>query len=226
MRRVATFSESTIGKKIMMAVTGVVLVGFVLGHMVGNLKAFQGADKIDGYAEFLKEMGSPIFGHGQALWLVRIVLLVALVIHVVAALQLTRTSQRARPERYARSLTADASTYASRTMRFGGVFLLFFVVFHLLHMTTGTVHPDFEVGGVYHNLQVAFQSWITVGVYVLAMIALGFHLYHGIWSGFQTLGLNHPHYNGYRRPLAVSLAFITVIGFVAIPLAFVAGLLG
>jgi succinate dehydrogenase / fumarate reductase cytochrome b subunit len=225
MRRVVTLYKSTIGKKIMMAVTGVILVGYVLGHMIGNLKVFQGAEKIDAYGEFLREMGGPMLGHNQALWLVRGGLLLAFVIHVVAALQLTLTGQRARPEGYGRRLDREASTYASRTMRYGGFFLLVFVIFHLLHLTLGTVHPDFEHGAIYHNLQVAFESSLTAGVYVLAMIALGFHLFHGIWSGFQTLGLNHPRYNRYRRPLAVGLAIVIAVGFLAVPISFFTGIL-
>jgi succinate dehydrogenase / fumarate reductase cytochrome b subunit len=225
MRRVATLYKSTIGKKIMMATTGVVLVGFVLGHMIGNLKALQGAEKIDAYGEFLREMGSPILGHGQGLWLVRIFLIIAVVVHVTAALQLTRRNQLARPAGYAHRFKADASTYASRTMVFGGVFLLGFIVFHLLHLTVGSVHPDFEPGGVYHNLQVAFQAGWTVAFYVLAMVALGFHLFHGIWSGFQTLGLNHARYNRYRRPLAVGLAVVVAVGFMVIPISIFTGIL-
>ena len=225
MQRVVRLYKSTIGKKIMMAVTGVILVGYVLGHMIGNLKVFQGAEKIDAYAMFLREMGGPMLGHNQALWLVRGGLLLAFVIHVVAALQLTRTSQLARPERYGRRLDREASTYASRTMRYGGFFLLVFVIFHLLHLTFGTVHPDFEHGAIYHNLQVAFQSSLTAGVYIIAMIALGFHLFHGIWSGFQTLGLNHPRYNRYRRPLAVGLGIVIAVGFIAVPVSFFTGIL-
>ncbi len=225
MRRVGTFYRSTIGKKIVMAVSGVVLVGFVLGHMVGNLKAFQGAEKIDAYAEFLRDMGSPIFGHGQVLWLVRIVLILALVAHVVAAIQLSRVGWGARSQSYRRALDSEASTYASRSMRVGGVVLLVFVIYHLLHMTTGTVHPDFVVGGVYHNLQAAFSSWVVAAVYVLAMLALGMHLYHGVWSGFQTLGINHERLNAYRRPLAVILAILIALGFVAVPVAFFSGVL-
>jgi len=225
MRRVVTLYNSTVGKKIMMAATGVILVGYVLGHMIGNLKAFQGAEKIDGYGAFLREMGGPILGHNQALWLVRIGLLIAVVIHIVAALQLTRRIQLARPRPYSRKLDSEASSYASRTMLLGGILLLTFVVYHVLHLTVGSVHPDFEHGAIYHNLQVAFQSSLTAGVYILAMIALGFHLFHGIWSGFQTLGLNHPKYNRYRRPLAVGLALVIAAGFMAVPISFLARIL-
>lgn len=226
MRRVLTLYRSSIGKKILMAATGVLLVGFVFFHMLGNLKAFQGAEKLDHYGAFLRDMGAPVFAHGQALWLMRIVLIVALVVHVVAAVQLAVQSRRARPERYQRGLRPDASTFASRTMLIGGILLFAFVVLHILHFTTGTVHPNFVEGGVFHNVTVAFQSpWITFA-YVIVMGFLGLHLFHGIWSGFQTLGLNHPRYNKYRRPLATVVAVVIAVGFVLMPLAVLSGLIG
>ena len=225
MRLVLSLYRSTVGKKIAMAASGIVLVGYVVGHMAGNLKAFFGAEKIDGYGEFLREFGHEALGHGGFLWIVRGILIVALVVHVTAAVQLTRTSLLARPEGYKKHMPLDASNPASRTMRWGGVFLLVFVVYHLLHFTVGSLHPDFVPGGVYHNLRVAFQSGLTVAVYLAAMTALGFHLYHGIWSTFQTLGINHPRYNRYRRPLAVGLALVTALGFSLVPIAFITGIL-
>ena len=225
MRRVLTLYRSTVGKKILMAVTGVILVGYVFMHMLGNLKVFYGAEKIDAYGEFLRVAGSPVFGHGQVLWLVRIVLLASLVLHVVAAVQLTTGSLLARPRGYSRRLATEASTYASRTMRWGGALLFLFVIYHLLHFTVGSVHPDFVPGGVYHNLSVAFQSVAMTIMYVVVMAALGFHLYHGVWSGFQTLGINHPRYNKYRRPFAVVLALVVALGFAAVPIAFFTGFL-
>jgi succinate dehydrogenase / fumarate reductase cytochrome b subunit len=226
MRRVFSLYRSSIGKKFLMAVTGVVLVGFVIGHMIGNLKAFQGEEKLDHYAEFLREVGDPFFSHGQALWIFRIVLLVAVAVHIVAAWQLTRQSRAARPEAYRKGLAPDASTWASRSMRIGGVALLAFIVLHILHFTTGTIHPDFVEGGVYHNVTVAFQSpWVTL-LYAGTMLLLGLHLFHGIWSGLQTLGLNHARYNRYRRPLATVIALVVAVGFVAMPLAVFGGLIG
>jgi succinate dehydrogenase / fumarate reductase cytochrome b subunit len=225
MGKALTLYRSSIGKKVVMAVTGAILVLYVVAHMVGNLKAFQGAEKLDAYAEFLREVGAPVFGHGQVLWLVRLVLLAAVVLHVVAAVQLTRLAREARPEGYARGLAPDASTLASRTMRWGGVILLLFVVYHLLHFTVGSAHPDFVPGGVYHNVTVAFRSVAVTGVYLVAMTALGLHLAHGVWSAFQTLGLNHPRYNRFRRPLAVILAVLVAAGFAAVPLAIALGLI-
>ena len=225
MRWVLTLYRSTIGKKILMAVTGVILVGFVVGHMTGNLKAFSGPEKIDGYAEYLREVGAPLLGHSVLLWFVRVVLILAFIVHVTAALQLTRASRVARPDGYAKKMPLDASTYASRTMRWGGVLLFAFVIYHLLHFSVGTAHPNFVHGGVYQNLNVAFQSGVVTAVYVVAMLTLGMHLYHGIWSAFQTLGVNHPTYNRYRRPIAIGLALITALGFAAVPIAFFSGFL-
>lgn len=225
MRRLLALSHSTIGKKILMAASGAVLVLFVIGHMAGNLKAFQGAEKFDAYAEFLRDAGAPIFGHGQLLWVARIALLASVGVHILAAWQLTRTSLTARPVRYRRSLTPEASTYASRTMRWGGVILLLFVIYHLMHFTFGNAHPDFVAGAAYHNVVVGFQSWPVVAAYVVAMVALGLHLYHGVWSSLQTLGANHPRYNSLRRPLAVVIAGLVVVGFLAVPAGVVAGVL-
>lgn len=225
MRRVLTLYRSSVGKKILMAATGVVFVLFVIAHMWGNLHAFQGAEAFDHYAEFLREVGAPVFGYGQLLWVVRIVLLVAVGVHALAAFQLWLMSRRARPAPYGRRLEPEESTYASRTMRWGGVILLAFVIYHLLHFTTGQAHPDFIPGAAYHNLIIGFQSWIVTAAYLIAMGTLGLHLYHGVWSGFQTLGLNHPRYNRYRRPLALLIAGGIFIGFVSVPVAVLTGIL-
>ncbi|MDH3292222.1 MAG: succinate dehydrogenase cytochrome b subunit [Gemmatimonadota bacterium] len=225
MRRVLSLYRSSVGKKILMAVTGVVFVLFVFAHMFGNLKAFYGPEKFNHYAEFLRDVGAPAFGHGQLLWLFRVVLLFAVVIHALAAFQLWRMSAVARPVPYARGLQPEESTYASRTMRWGGVILLAFVVYHLLHFTTGTAHPDFVPGAAYENLVIGFQSIPVVIAYLVAMGALCLHLYHGVWSGLQTLGVNHQRYNRYRRPLAVLVAGIVFIGFVSVPVAIAAGII-
>ena len=223
MRRLFTFFRSSIGMKVVMAVTGLILVLFVIGHMVGNLKVFQGPEKFDAYAEFLREVGYPLVGHGQLLWVVRTVLLISVIVHIAAAVQLTRMGVGARPVRY-RRWTPDASTYASRTMRWGGVIIFAFVVYHLLHLTFGTAHPDFVAGAAFHNVVVAFRVWPVTAAYVVATVALGFHLYHGAWSVFQSLGGNHPDYNRYRRPLAGAVAVAVTLGFMAVPIAVVTGL--
>jgi succinate dehydrogenase / fumarate reductase cytochrome b subunit len=225
MRRVISLYRSSVGKKILMAVTGIIFVLFVLAHMYGNLKAFYGPEYFNHYAEFLREVGAPLFAHGQLLWLFRVVLLLAVGIHALMAFQLWWMSRQARPVSYAKALQPEESTYASRTIRWGGVIILTFVVYHILHFTTGTVHPDFVAGAAYENLVIGFQSWPVVIAYTVAMVALCLHLYHGVWSGMQTLGANHPRYNRYRRPLGFVVAGIVFIGFMTVPVSIVAGII-
>jgi succinate dehydrogenase / fumarate reductase, cytochrome b subunit len=215
---------STVGKKIAMALSGVILIGFVAGHMVGNLKVFQGPEAFNHYAEGLRTFGQPFFGTGQLLWLIRLVLLAALLVHVAAAYQLTVRSRRARAIGYRRYDNDLAFSYASRTMVWGGIIILLFVIYHLLHLTFGTAHPDFVHGDAYHNFVVGFTSLPVSLGYIAAMIPLGFHLYHGFWSMLQTLGANNPTYNRFRRPVAAALAIIVVLGNISFPVAVLAGL--
>lgn len=216
MRRLTRLYSSTVGKKVVMALTGVILVLFVLVHMAGNLKAFQGAAAFNDYAEGIRQVGSPFLPHLGALWTMRVVLLVAVGLHIWAAYQLYRKSDDARSVGY-RKRESLAFSYASHTMRWGGVVILAFVVYHILHFTTGTAHTDFVEGDPYHNLVSAFQNPLVSGAYIVAMAALGLHLYHGIWSTFQTLGLNHPKYNRFRRPLAAGLSLLLFVGFIIVP---------
>lgn len=225
MGRLRQFYGTTVGKKVAMAASGLVLVAYVVTHMAGNLKVYQGPAKYNAYAEFLREMGAPLFGHGQLLWAARIVLLAAAVVHVVAALQLARRSRAARPVPY-RKPPHDEFSYASRTMRWGGVVLLLFVVYHLMHLTWGNAHPDFVRGDVYHNFVVGFRSWPVSAAYAAAMVALGLHLYHGTWSMLQTFGANHPRYARWRRPFAAGLALVVVLGNLSFPIAVLAGWVG
>jgi succinate dehydrogenase / fumarate reductase cytochrome b subunit len=225
MRRVLNLYRSSVGKKVLMAVTGVIFVLFVVGHMYGNLKAFYGPESFNHYAEFLREMGAPLLMHGQLLWIIRIALLVAVLLHVVPAVQLWLTGNKARPVGYAHGLELEETTVGARTMRWGGVLLFVFVVFHLLHLTVGSLHPNFIPGDAYNNLVVGFQAW-PVGVgYIVVMGALSLHLYHGVWSSLQTLGINHPRFNRYRRPLALIVAAVVFVGFVSVPAAVMAGIL-
>ncbi len=225
MRRVTNLYRSSVGKKVLMAGTGVIFVLFVLGHMYGNLKAFYGPEEFNHYAEFLREMGSPLFMHGQLLWIIRIALLVAVLLHVIPALQLWLMGNDARPVKYARGLDYQETTIGARTMRWGGLLLLVFVILHLLHLTVGTIHPDFVPGDAYNNLVVGFQWWPVPVAYIVVMGALCLHLYHGVWSGMQTLGLSHPRFNRYRRPLAVLVAAVVFVGFITTPVAVMAGIL-
>jgi succinate dehydrogenase / fumarate reductase, cytochrome b subunit len=217
--------RSTVGKKIAMAVSGVILIGFVVGHMIGNLKVYQGPVVFNHYAEGLRTFGLPFFSTGQLLWLIRLVLLAALLVHVTAAFQLTLHSRRARAIGYRKYDNDLVFSYASRTMLWGGIIILAFVVYHLLHLTLGTAHPDFVPGDAYHNFVVGFRSIPVSAAYIAAMIPLGFHLYHGFWSMLQTLGANNPSYNRYRRPVAAGLAVIVVLGNISFPVAVLAGII-
>jgi succinate dehydrogenase / fumarate reductase cytochrome b subunit len=216
---------STVGKKIAMAVSGVILLGFVVGHMVGNLKVYQGREIFNQYAEGLRTIGQPFFGRGEVLWLIRIVLLLALIVHITAAYQLTQRSRRARAIPYTRYDNDLAFSYASRTMVWGGVIILLFVIYHLLHLTFGTVHPDFVHGDVYHNFITGFQSVPVSLAYIAATIPLGFHMYHGFWSMLQTLGADNPAYARFRRAIAAVLALAVVLGNISFPVAVLTGIL-
>jgi len=205
-----------------MAITGAMFVLFVIVHMLGNLKVYLGADHFNAYAHGLRTMGAPFLGYGQALWIMRGVLLLAVLLHILAAWQLTRMSWAATGPRYKMRPSLELS-YASRTMRWGGVLLALFIVFHLLHLTTGTVHNDFIEGDAYHNLVTGFQVPVVSGFYMAAMVALGLHLYHGTWSAFQTLGWDGPRIRRVRRPLAAAIALVVVIGNISIPVSVLAG---
>ena len=213
---------SSVGKKLAMAGSGIVLIAFVVGHMLGNLKVYQGPEAFNHYAEGLRTLGAPFLGRGQLLWLIRAVLLASVGMHILAAAQLTLESRRARKQRY-RRYESLAFSYASRTMVWGGLVILAFVVYHLMHLTIGNAHPDFVAGDAYHNFVTGFQSWPVSIAYVAAMIPLGFHLYHGAWSIFQTLGASGDRIDGIRRPLAAVIAGLIVLGNVSFPIAVLTG---
>jgi succinate dehydrogenase / fumarate reductase cytochrome b subunit len=217
-----TLYRSSIGKKAIMALTGLIGIGFVVMHMIGNLKVFLGEAAFNDYAMFLRTFGEPVLPYATVLWIIRLVLLGAVALHISAAYQLTRMDWAGRPVRYARKKDVQA-TFAARTMRWGGVILLLFIIYHIAHMTLGIVHPSFEEGNAYHNFVVAFQVWWVTIFYVLAMLALGLHIYHGFWSLFQTLGLNNRTYNQLLRGLALLIALVLVVGFLAGPLAVLFG---
>jgi succinate dehydrogenase / fumarate reductase, cytochrome b subunit len=217
MTRALRFYNSSIGKKVVMAVTGFVLFGYVAIHMLGNLQIFLGPEQINAYAATLK-------GNVAFLWVARLILLTAAVWHIVAAIQLTRQSRRSRPEGYHYKEVIQAN-YASRTMRWSGLILAVFIIYHLLHFTTGTVHPSFDELNVYSNVVTSFRGWPVALFYIVAMLALGFHLRHGVWSMFQTLGLINPKSDRIIHRLAVIATLLIVIGFISIPMAVLAGLI-
>ncbi len=212
------FLSSTIGRKVVMAVTGLLLVGFVFAHMLGNLLLYQGPEAINEYGRFLHE-----FLHGWGLWILRAGLLVAAVVHVAAAVSLAREELAARPVRY-RMWKPQRSTYASRTMRWSGVIVLSFVVYHLLHFTVGSAHPDFVAGDVYHNVVIGFSAWPVALFYILSMVLLGLHLRHGVWSLFQSLGVSHPRHLAAAQAGATAFAILIVLGNVSFPLSVLFGL--
>ncbi len=217
--------STAIGKKIVMAVTGVVLVLFVIAHMLGNLKIFAGAEQINAYSRFLREVGQPELAYGQLLWIVRIILLVCVVLHIVAAYQLTRMSHAARPVGYRDKKDVETS-YAARLMRWGGVVLAIFIVFHILHFTLGAV--GFRPGQykdlhVYQNVVAGFSVWPVSVFYLVSMVFLGLHLDHGIWSMLQTLGWCTVKNTNSLRALSRVIAIIVFLGFISVPIAVMAG---
>ena len=218
MSQAPDFFGSSIGRKVVMAVTGLILFGFVLGHMIGNLQVYLGPEALNHYGVLLRSLL-----HGAGLWVVRLVLLAAVSLHIWSATSLTLESRRARPMGY-REQKWKESTYASRTMRWGGVILLLFVIYHLLHFTTGTAHPSFIEGDIYHNFVTGFQSVPVSLVYIFAMLALGLHLRHGIWSMCQTLGVSHPRYIRIAHAGAWIFAALIVVGNISFPLAVLAGI--
>ncbi len=225
---VLTLYRSSIGKKVIMALTGLIGIGFVFFHMYGNLKAFVGPEYFNAYAEGLRELGAPIFGHTHLLWVARIVLLGAVGLHVWAAWSLYLESERARSTKYVKHATLQANP-AALYIRFGGVVIFLFLLLHLMHFTWGVagVHPNFIPSDAYHNLVVGFQSYAYLPAifYVVATIALGFHLHHGAWSMFQTLGLNNQTYTQPLRALSLVLALVISVGFAAVPLAVMVGII-
>ena len=217
-RELSSLYESTIGKKIAMALAGFVLFGYLIVHLIGNLKVFTGEQHFNEYSAWLRAFGAPMLGHSQFLWLVRIVLLAALLVHVVASIQLYTRSRAARQVRYAK-YNPEVFSRASRTMAWGGIAILLFVIYHVLHLTTGDVHPQFEAHQAYRNLVNGFRSPLPSIIYVVGMIAVGMHLYHGLWSATQTMGWNNKNYNRLRRPIAMTIAIAITAGFLLVPLA-------
>lgn len=209
------FYRTTVGKKAVMAATGAILFGFLIGHMAGNLQFFLGREVLNAYAEKLHALGA-------ALWAVRFALLGAVVLHIWAAFQLWLLQRDARPVSY-KKFTPQGSTYASRTMYWSGPIIAVFVIYHLLHFTVGTAHPDFEHLNAYDNVVIGFKQPLVSLFYIGAMVLLGFHLYHGIWSMFQSLGFAHPRYTPKLKTFAKVFTVFLVLGFIIVPLAVLAG---
>lgn len=226
------FYRSAVGKKWVMAITGLGIIGFALAHMIGNLKMFlppvDGVPDIDIYGETLRSLLTPILPEHVFLWILRTGLIVFFLLHVHAAYSLTIMNHRARQEDYQGPRQYVAASYASRTMRWSGVIFLAFLAFHLADFTWG-IQPAspaaWERGEVYANFIETFNRWPVTVFYVVAMATLGIHLYHGAWSMFQSLGVNNPRFNRWRRYLATTVAVVISVGFVLPPLAVATGIL-
>ena len=218
MGRLRGFYASMVGKKVVMGVTGLIGIGFVILHSLGNLLVFRGPEAINSYSHFLKSTG-------ELLWTLRIVLIVAVILHVIAAVQLTLQSRAARPIGYTKR-ESQVATIASRTMRWGGVFLLVFIVLHILHFTTGTIKPAgvFTSEDVYANMVGSFRIWWVALFYVLAMVALGLHLFHGAWSSVRSVGVSPPSPQPLHRRISVVIAVLVWAAFTAVPIAVFSGI--
>jgi succinate dehydrogenase / fumarate reductase cytochrome b subunit len=218
------FYRSAVGKKWVMALTGIMLMGYVFLHMLGNLKVYLGAEDINHYGEWLRDLLVPFFPRTVTLWLLRIGLIAAFVFHIHAAYGLTRVNQRARAAgAYVSPRDWQAANAASRSMRWTGVVIALFVIWHLADLTWGTVNPDFVRGDVYRNLVASFERPWNSGLYIAANVALGVHLFHGAWSLFQSLGLNNPRWNSWRRGFAGAFAGVVMLGNLSFPVAVLAG---
>ncbi len=223
--RIIAFWHTMIGKKVVMAVTGVVLVCFVIAHMLGNLKIFSGPDEINAYSRFLREVGTPGLGYEQLLWVVRIVLLLCVGLHITAAVQLSRMSRAARPVGYQVKRNIE-TTFAARVMRWSGLLLIAFTIFHLLNLSAGAV--GFRAGqfrhlAVYQNVVATFAFWPIALFYIVAMGALFLHLSHGLWSMVQTLGWSTARNEMKQKIIARVIAIVVFLGFSSVPVAVIAG---
>jgi succinate dehydrogenase / fumarate reductase, cytochrome b subunit len=215
---------TAVGKKYAMALSGIVLMAFVLAHMVGNLKLYFGAGSLDAYSAWLRTAGEPALPKETLLYAERVILLAALAIHLHAAYVLTLMNRRARPESYRSKRDYVAADFASRTMRWTGVIVLLFVAFHLLDLTWGTANPDFIPSDPYHNVLESFRRWPVALVYVAANVALALHLYHGAWSLFQSMGWSPG--NVWRRRFAVAFMVVVAGGNISFPIAVLTGVIG
>jgi len=204
------FYSASIGKKVVMAMTGTFLFLFVIVHMLGNLQVFSVPEKLNPYAHFLKSTTA-------LLWATRIILFLTVTLHITTGIQLYLQNRRSRPVPYG-CFTPEASTFSSRNMIWTGALIAFFVMYHLLHLTTGTLHPSFDEQDVYHNVIAGFSQLTVSTGYIVAMIVLGLHLLHGTWSMFQSLGLTYPKYNAWRRLFATGMTIILALGNITMPL--------
>ena len=217
--------STAVGKKYVMGATGIGMMGFVLFHMIGNLKMYLGESHLNEYAEFLKRLLVPIAPEGVVLWLLRGGLVTMLVLHLHAAFSLTRLNRKARPVRYQSARDYQIANFASRSMRLTGLVVLAFIAWHLADLTFGVANTsEFEKAEVYANVVNSFNRVPVALFYVVANVLLGIHLFHGAWSIFQSFGWNNPRFNAWRRGFATAFAAIVVVGNVSFPIAVLAGI--
>ncbi len=220
------FYRSDIGRKWVMAVTGIVLLGYVLIHMIGNLHLYEGPDQINEYGEALRDLGGHLAPRTFILWMLRLGLIAAFVMHIHAAYSLAIRNRGKRPVDYQSQRDYIAAGYASRTMVWGGTIILLFLLFHLADLTLG-VEPaatdEFFRGDVYANVVASLSRWPVAILYIVANVALAFHIYHGAWSLFQSLGVNNPRFNVWRRWFAMGFAAVILVGNVSFPVMVLAG---
>lgn len=225
------FYSSAVGKKWVMAVTGIIILGYVFVHMFGNLKIYLGADDlgvyaIDHYGEWLRELGEPLLPKTAFLWIFRAVMTVSIVLHIHAAYALTIINRKARPQKYQAPREYLVANYASRTMRWSGVIILAFILFHLADLTIGSANPEFTTGAIRDNMLASFTRPAVAVFYIVANILVGVHIFHGAWSLFQSLGWNNPRFNPWRKWFAAVFAGVVIIGNVSFPLSIWAGWVG
>lgn len=218
------FYRSAVGKKWVMALTGIMIMGFVAGHAFGNLKVYLGAQDFNHYGEFLRELLVPLLPRTVFLWLMRGGLITAFVLHIHSAYGLTRMNRRANGPGYQQSRDWQAATAASRSMRWTGTVFALFLLFHLADLTWGTVNPDFVRGDVYRNFVASFSRPPVAIIYIVANLALGLHLFHGAWSLFQSLGVNNPRWNSWRRGFATGFAAVIAGVNIMFPIAVLTGI--
>lgn len=215
---------NSVFKKAVMAISGIILVLYLIAHMIGNLKAFSGAEEFNHYSHWLRTLGNPALPGATALWLIRIILLVAVIAHIWAAVSLWRQAKRARPERYV-TKKAVAQSYASRTMRWGGVIILAFVIFHILDLTLGAVNSEGRDAEPFDRMLASFQNPVVTIFYAVSVILVGMHLRHGIWSATQTLGQSNRRRELTVNYAATAIATVLTVGFLLTPFAILFGLI-
>ena len=225
--------STAVGKKYVMAITGIIGIGFVIVHMLGNMKMYLGKVEhngeqvydIDLYGEWLRELLVPFLPRTVTLWLLRLVLIGALILHVHAAYGLTVLNRKARAVKYQSPRDYEVANFASRTMRWTGIIVAIFLVWHLADLTWGWANPDFIRGAAYWNIDTSLSRWPVALLYIVGNLALGVHLFHGTWSLFQSMGWNNPRFNQWRKGLAAGVATVVTVGNVSFPIAVLAGVI-